>query len=335
LDAHIRPVNLRTDLAQLADLMELVFADTMDSNGRAALEEMRMLSRMPLGLGLIGRISETGLGMGLGYVWVEEERVIGNVSVAPAHWPRDLGEAWIVANVGVHHDYQRRGIAQQLMEASLDLVRRRGGRYAILQVDASNETAVRLYERMGFHIQRSWTTWRRPATIRVPAPVSPTPLNVRRRRPSEWRAEYELAARVRPHERGGVGWLRPLHPSLFRPSVLGALRDFLLLRAIERLVIVRGDRYTPDDPPRVLASLWIENVLAAYTIPLWLMVDPDYAGLYDDALLQQAVRRYSGSPISIEHPADEHTTNDVLMHYGFRQQRTVHHMLRDDGAEVS
>lgn len=45
-DPHIRPVNLRTDLPTLADLIELVFAPTMDESGRAAIREMRYMSRM-------------------------------------------------------------------------------------------------------------------------------------------------------------------------------------------------------------------------------------------------------------------------------------------------
>ena len=35
----LRPVNVRTDLAQLADLMEITFHDTMDESGRAAIRE--------------------------------------------------------------------------------------------------------------------------------------------------------------------------------------------------------------------------------------------------------------------------------------------------------
>ena len=94
----LRPVNLRTDLAPLADLIELAFADTMDNSGRAAVREMRYLSRMGPGLNVLAGVSDLTQGIGLGYVWIEDARLIGNVSIYPANWPSDAGDAWIIAN---------------------------------------------------------------------------------------------------------------------------------------------------------------------------------------------------------------------------------------------
>ena len=57
-----RPVNLRTDLGQLADLIETAFASSMDSNGRAAVREMRTMSNMP-GIGFLGGLNNLMQGM--------------------------------------------------------------------------------------------------------------------------------------------------------------------------------------------------------------------------------------------------------------------------------
>ena len=191
----VRPVNLRTDLRPLADLIELVFADSMDSSGRSAIREMRYLSSLGYGLKLIARLNELALGISLGFVYVLDGKLVGNVSVYPASYPSGLGETWILANVGVHPDYQRRGIAGDLMRASLEMIRRRGAARVILQVNYDNEAALRLYERAGFVCERAWRVM---AAQRLSA-------RVRAQRPRVARiacAPARLASGVRP---GAIG----------------------------------------------------------------------------------------------------------------------------------
>ena len=74
----VRPVNLRTDLRPLADLIELVFSDSMDSSGRSAIREMRFLSQMGYGLKLIARMNELALGISLGFVYIMDGKLVGN-----------------------------------------------------------------------------------------------------------------------------------------------------------------------------------------------------------------------------------------------------------------
>ena len=88
----VRPVNLRTDLRPLADLIELVFADSMDSSGRSAIREMRYLSSLGYGLKLIARLNELALGISLGFVYVLDGKLVGNVSVYPANYPVGFGD---------------------------------------------------------------------------------------------------------------------------------------------------------------------------------------------------------------------------------------------------
>jgi GNAT superfamily N-acetyltransferase len=320
----LRPVNLRTDLVPLADLIEIAFADTMDSSGRAAVREMRTLSRLGPGLSVVLGMNDLAQGVGLGFVWIEDERLVGNTSVYPTHLP--TGPAWIIANVAVHPDYRGRGIATQLVQASLDMIRRRrNGRtaLAILQVEADNASAKHIYERLGFVAERSWTQWRRSSTVRTPPPydyANHSSLYITRRRPGEWRAEYALAQRLRPTVLGGMGWLRPLHPSLFRRSLFKRLSDMISFRSLERLVI-RGER---DD---LRAVMWLESAFAASSVQVTLMVKPEFQGEYDEALINLATRRFSlRSAISLEHPTDDLVTAAVLQRYNFLPQRTLIHM---------
>jgi GNAT superfamily N-acetyltransferase len=321
-DSHIRPVNLRTDLAPLADLIELVFSDTMDSSGRAALREMRLLSRVGAGLNIVSRMNDLTMGINMGYVWVEDDRLVGNVSIYPANWPEDLGTAWIIANVGVHPDYQRRGIATRLMLASMEAIHNRGARAAVLQVDYANRQARELYRKLGFIEERAWTVWRRSPAARTALPPQIDEVYISRRRRHEWRSEYELAQRVRPPELGGLGWLRPLHPRFFRGTFFHWFNDLVNLRRLERLVIrSEGDR-------EILASLWIESGFGTSS-RLTLMVDPNYQQIYDEALISTASRRFGDSTLIIEHPHDDAMVNSILSRYRFIPQRSVVHMRWD------
>lgn len=320
----LRPVNLRTDLAPLADLIELVFADSMDQNGRAAIREMRYLSRVGMGIGLLPGMNDLVQGISLGYVWVVDGRLIGNVSIYPARWPYAPGSTWIIANVGVHPDYQRQGIATRLMRASMEMIRSRGGQTAILQVDATNDAAHHIYQRLGFVEERAWTAWRRNHAVRPPpAPTDPTPFISRRRR-EEWQAEYLLAQRLRPAEKGGLGWLRPLNPALFKKNILQQISDLLSVRSQERLVI------RAEEPYRLLASMWVETGFLVSSTQLTLLIDPAYQGIYDEVLINYITRRYDiRNHLTIEHPSDETAVAEVLRKYHFHPQREVIHMRWD------
>jgi ribosomal protein S18 acetylase RimI-like enzyme len=318
-----RPVNLRTDLAALADLIEVAFDSSMDNNGRAAIREMRYLSKMGVGLNLLTSMNELAHGMGMGYVWIADGKLVGNISVYPA--PGEMPRTWVIVNVAVYPDYQRRGIASQLLRATQDMIREKGGQAAILQVDADNDTAIHVYERLGFVQERTWTSWRRNSLLTKPPPLELNPpLHIVHRRSSEWRTEYQLAQTVRSSAQGGLGWLRPLHPHFFHKSLWRQLGDWLSLQSTERLAI------RSEDQSRILASLWIESGFTASATQLTLLVDPAYEGLYDDALLNTAVRRFgSSNPLTIEHPQDATITNTVLRNYHFTSRREVIHMRWD------
>lgn len=316
-----RPVNLRTDLAPLADLIELVFADTMDSGGRAALREMRTLSRMGRGVNLIAQMNEMTHGISLGYVWEEDGKIVGNVSVYPANWPRQLGNTYIIANVGVHPDYRGRGIARHLMKRSMQMIRENGNSRAILQVDHDNHARY-LYQSLGFEAERTFTTWRRASYGQVPdAPLNPAYIRSRRR--SEWQAEYQLAEAIRPQTRGGLGWLRPLHPQFFKRTWGQRLGDAINLRGYDHAVIVN-----PERTDEIYGSAWIETAFGMNT-RLTLLMKPAYRGIYDDILLNHIVKRYGRGIVTCEHPADDVITAGVLERYRFYNQRTVIHMRWD------
>lgn len=319
----LRPVNLRTDLRPLADLIELVFADSMDQSGRSAIREMRYLSYMGHGLGLISRLNSLALGISLGYVYVLDGQLVGNVSIYPADYPKDLGAAWILANVGVHPDYQRRGIAGRLVEASVEMIRKRKGRQVILQVNYDNRAAQRLYQRHGFIYERAWRMWRRSRFAKAPA-ASHRGFPITRLRRNEWQAEFALAQEARPNSRGGLGWLMPLHRRRFHPPLWKRAANLLSLNSVEKLAA--RDRTTAA----VVASCWLESAVSTSVLRARLFASQqtdDAAGA--DALINHVLRRYSGSTILFEHPRDDEAVSELLRHYQFKVKRDLWHMRLD------
>jgi ribosomal protein S18 acetylase RimI-like enzyme len=315
----LHPVKLSRDLADLADLIELSFADAMDESGRAAIREMRALSKMGSGLDVLGRLNDLAAGISHGYVWIADGNLVGNVSVYPADWPSSMGPAWIIANVAVHPEYQRRGIARRLMQATLKMIEQRGGGRAILQVDYDNTGAIRLYESLGFIKERAFTTWWRSGMAAPPAHLN-ADVHITRRKRSEWKAERDLAERIRPDERGGLGWMKPIHKREFAPSWWQKLKNMLTLSGKERLII------RAEDGDSLRASLWVEKGLGPGRNRLTLLADPACHAPYAQALLNNVLRRFHSSGFVIEHPHDDRLTNDLLKAYRFHENRTVWHM---------
>ncbi|KXK23653.1 MAG: GCN5-related N-acetyltransferase [Chloroflexi bacterium OLB15] len=296
--------------------MEIAFADSMDSGGRAAIREMRALSRFGSGVNLLSGVNDLVLGIGLGYVWVEDGKLIGNVSIYPSNLPSHLPRSWVIANVAVHPDFRGRGIARNLMEASLEAIGKRGD--ILLQVEERNDIARHLYDSLDFRDEGTFTIWKRPASTRKPLP-SEQQIYITRRTRSEWKEEFALAQRSRAIG-NGIGWLRPMDAYYFHKPLLKALLDVLSLRSDERLIIrSQKDR-------NLLASLWVERAFGSTTTQLTLLVDEDYAALYGEAMLHLACRRFDGETLTIEHPTFDAITSFLLQKLSFQPQRTLVHM---------
>jgi len=155
----------------------------------------------------------------------------------------------------------------------------------------------------------------------MPPPVD-TGVFITRRRRSEWAAELALAEQVRPNTHGGVGWLKPTIPALFRRTLWNDLVDTVKMSAIERLIA------RSEDETALNASLWLENSLGSFSTRLTLMYLPgmEHAAT---ALLTNAVRRFRSTTMTLEHPFDDANAADLLRHLSFALDRSVWHMRLD------
>lgn len=305
-EAGLRPTELRSDLAGIAALMETCFGATLDAAGRGAISEMRALSRAGPLLRLVGN-ALPGPMWSLGFVWVEDGQIVGNISTQrSASHPRD----WLVANVAVQPEYRRRGIARALTEAALDLARRQGGTAALLQVNHDNAAALNLYTQLGFQRYGARTEWTRHSTG-LPQYEATPGLDIRPRQSRHWQEEYLLAEQVCPE---GLDWTRPLRLDDFRPVWWRTLGRALAGQGEERWVAV--------------AQRQVVGSLSLLTTPgesdqLRLILRPDWRERVAQPLLVRGLRRLGIRPwpLRIDHPP--HAETEVLRSLGFTAGRTL------------
>ena len=77
-------------------------------------------------------------------VAVDGQRVVGYVGSQTVLDGADM------MNIAVDPDYRRQGIAQLLVEGLIDCVREKGAICLLLEVRASNDPAICLYQKLGF-----------------------------------------------------------------------------------------------------------------------------------------------------------------------------------------
>jgi hypothetical protein len=121
---------------------------------------------------------------------------------------------------------------------------------------------------------------------------------------------------------GGIGWLKPTVPALFRKTWRDSLINLTKMTSTERLIV------RSEDERRILASLWLETQLGMFSTRLTLMYLPGMMHLAN-ALLTSAVRRLRGTALSIEHPFDDEEASALLRQLHFSLERSVWHMRLD------
>lgn len=187
----IRPFAPFRDVGPVAELIGVSFGDLLDPVGRVVLQEMRAAARWKLLLWPFHWSSLGEMGSASGFVWVEDGRVVGNVSLR-----RVLGgSAHLIGNVAVHPDWQGQGIGRALMEAALEEIATQGARWVGLEVQADNQPARQLYERLGFEEVGRILHMLRPASP-LHLDEQPFPAALRRGRGRDSAALFSLVCSI-------------------------------------------------------------------------------------------------------------------------------------------
>ncbi|HMK09399.1 MAG TPA: GNAT family N-acetyltransferase [Anaerolineales bacterium] len=293
----LRPVDPRRDLAGLADIIEIAFADSLDESGRRMAEEMRRYGRLGWVGWLLGRFFLPPAAYPDGFVWTEQGRIVGNASLMPV--PGAPGR-WVLANVAVDPGLRRRGIGRALVGACLDLARGRRVVEVVLQVRADNLAALDLYQDFGFVERGTRVTWRLAGPPLWPEGGAPA---ARPRRPAEWQAQWSLAQRVAPL---GLVWPHPLRPAQLRPASWTTTEPW-------------RHWVWPEEGP-IQASL-TGRIEMPGPDRYFLLVDPGARGAAEAELLACALRPQPRRPAVIE--CDAGPADETLRHAGLREEHRL------------
>jgi ribosomal protein S18 acetylase RimI-like enzyme len=313
----LQPFDPMRHLDQVASVLEVGFSNEMGSEGaRAATREMRRYAAMGWPVQIMLWLKLTGYLPIHGMVWREAGRVVGTASTQPAD--ADPG-TWLVANVAVLPEYRRRGIAEAVTRGTLDLIRRKHGRRALLQVDDDNLPAQRLYEKIGFTQLATRAHYTR-ASHSQPPDYLPSRFEIRLRDEREWMAEYDLARLVCPE---GLTWGRALRVSDFR---VGLGRT--LLHVLSGTQEERWAAFTPDNQ---MAGALRVVLGSPEGDQLRLLVHPALRGQVERPLLIRGLRRVGVRPwtLQLECQANDPDLASLLTELGFVRRRCLRWMAFD------
>jgi ribosomal protein S18 acetylase RimI-like enzyme len=297
-------------MAGIAALMGMSFSGNLDSTSRRMIRDMQRLGRLGWLGWLLGKLFLPPAAYAPGFVWRAEGKVVGNVSLMAVD--RRIGR-YVIANVAVHPDYRRKGIARSLVEACLEYAREKRAAELLLQVERENSAAQVLYASLGFKALTTRTKWVRPNSHNRSLPQSE--LKVRKRRPHEWQQQYELARRLYPE---GVWWPYSNRIEYFRPR---ELVDGLGLRGSIHWVI--------EQEGRLVASLIARGGFEPGSWRVVIMAEPALQGQAEEALLAKALPNLFPRKMSVVVEYQAGVADESFTEAGFKVERTLTWMRRE------
>lgn len=303
---NLRPLNILRDLPAVADLIEICFSGTMDSSGRQYVTDMRKPGGDNSFIKWANRAFEsTSLPLS-GYVWEENNRIIGNASVIP--YLRNKKRVYLIANIAVDPGYRRKGIGRALTRRALDHARAKGVDEIWLHVRDDNSAAIKLYESLGFVERARRTTWQGHTDINLPNISSEFMVTSRKAEHSHTQLEWLIG--IYPEL---IAWHRNWNFDILQPSLWNWLYllfmdvDVRHWMAIKKDVLQAALTWLPDKNEDALFAAVAERS------------NPDAL----TALLLQARRELSRShsTITFEFPAGKFDAS--ILSAGFKQLRTL------------
>jgi ribosomal protein S18 acetylase RimI-like enzyme len=321
--SRLRPYDVWRDLNAVADLIELCFTDSLDVEGRRYLDQMRSAARSPSYLRWASLTRERTTLPLSGYVWEQDGLVVGNLTLIPYYQPRR--RYFLIANVAVHPDYRRQGIAARLTQRAIESAQQHGAQAAWLQVRDDNEGAVRLYHSLGFSERARRTTWicNDPAgldstldpevTFRSAAPSG---MQVGLRLDRDWPAQKAWLRANYPPE---LAWHMTLRLHALQPGLFGYFYRMWNDIYVQQWSAWRSGR---------LLGVMSWQSLAAFTDNLWLAAGHEADDQALTALLLYARKKLPARrSTSLDYPAGRAT--QAFQAAGFQEAQTLIWMSLD------
>jgi ribosomal protein S18 acetylase RimI-like enzyme len=288
----------------LAELIEVAFSSNLEAESKRMLGWMKLIGRLGWLGWLLSLYVLPPAARPQGFVWESEGRLVGNASVLPVggHPGR-----WIMVNVAVHPEFQRQGIARQLIQSCVAYIRKHKGRALLLQTESGNPGACDLYTDLGFEAIAARTTWVGQFEKRRYHAISKGLARPRSR--AEWRAQLSLARRVHPE---GLIWPYPLGTSIYRAVSL-----------FDSIVMGGNRHWVVEEDGELLGSLSLRWSPEIDAWRMLLVVDPKAQGKIEGDLLacglaDLPIRR---ARIELEYPSGVAETQ--LIDLGFKEKRRL------------
>ncbi len=318
-ELHLRRLEPQRDLLQVADLIELCFNETLDLDGFSYLRQLRALARNNQWLAWLYNLAEQAGNVPLmGYVWEDDGRVVGNVSLLPIQ-PQGV-RGYLIANVAVHPDYRNRGIGRALTAQAIEHARQRRVCSAWLQVRAENIPAVHIYSSLGFQERARRTTW--TAKPELPRRPGAPGIQIAGRQSQHWERQKIWLENWFPEI---LRWQLSYNSSLLRPGLGGAFFRLFSFQFVQQWSVTRNKELLG-----VLA--WLEDASQGDNL---LMAAP-LTGQADEAALLNLLlhARHSigrSRALSLNCPAD--FLPSIFPEAGFYERQTLIWMEIPIGAQ--
>jgi ribosomal protein S18 acetylase RimI-like enzyme len=196
-----RPLRLPKDLIPAADMLVKTFQypdhpewGVQSDEQEQAVRMIRRLRGIWPVIRLIQLLSPPLRDLMRGFV-SEEDGSLTGLTIAQREGTTSM---WYIGTVGVLPEHRGRGIARQLVQATLDMVRKRGGTRVRLGVIDGNAPAQALYRSLGFVEYGASTRYALTPQTSVDQPALPAGYEESPLKRFDWRTRYELDRRVVP-----------------------------------------------------------------------------------------------------------------------------------------
>jgi L-amino acid N-acyltransferase YncA len=147
-----------------------------------------------------------------GYVWEENGRIIGNASLIPFRHKKQ--RTYLIANIAVHPDHRRKGIARTLTERAIQHAREKKVTDIWLHVRDDNPGAIELYTKLGFVERARRTSWNARTDPHVSTLL--TDIAITGRNPNDWQTQLNWLSRLYPDS---LAWHRNWTFASLRPGL--------------------------------------------------------------------------------------------------------------------
>jgi ribosomal protein S18 acetylase RimI-like enzyme len=303
---NIRPFEIHRDLEQVANLVELCFADTIDPDGKRYLDRMRSAARNKSLLRWAKMAPEIASLPLIGYVWQKDEKIVGNITLIPYYAKRR--RFFLIANVAVHPDYRHRGIARELTRRGMKHARERGAPAVWLHVREENAAAVKLYKTLGFKERTRRTSWISKSDMDLDDRYDRS--NIQHPGTRYWNLHKTWLVRSYPPE---LSWHMPLNLNNLNPGFIGAISRFIHSTYTRQWAVVKDKKFQG-------AVSWQPTI--SHANALWMAVPPVVdKKIVHDLLVHARRHAPSQKPLMLDYPA--HEFEDTIKNAGFTAQQTL------------